>query len=113
MALNLNGWVPLGAVALTAAPQTIPTLYPIVANQQNSVALFRVQSHEENAPGTLIYIGDNTLGGAGGGAGYVLQGPLQVFDIENQNAQNTLDLDQFSLFSKPTGGKVRVSILGC
>lgn len=114
MALNLNGWVPLGAVVLTAVPKSIPTLYPQVANQQNSVSMVRFQSHENNPVGALIYIGDNTLGPAGGGAGAVLiKGTVDVFQVDNPNAQNTLDLDQFSLFTTTPGALVRVSILGC
>lgn len=114
MANNLKSWTSLGAVVLTAAPQNLDALFPGLAEMTVSAIYF--QAHEENTPyatqpptaAGLVFIGDRTQLASGVNSARVLSGPLDDFRIENQGGMDTLDPTDFSLFSAPTGQRVRV-----
>ena len=114
MSINPFGWRSLGSVALTPNPQTIAQLFPAeVGNVSNNCCLVRIQMHEDDAAGDLVYVGNADLDLGGARAGYILRqaSGRDVFDVENQNAQNTLDLDQIALIGRPEGTKVRISFM--
>lgn len=106
---NYRSFTSVGQVILTALPQNLDTLFPGYDDSNVWGILF--EAGEENGTNTYIYIGDHEMTATGLGAGRVLRGPLDKFDLVNQNSQNSLDPSDFFLFSSPAGGRVRVIIL--
>lgn len=109
MAKNYRSFTSLGAVVLTATPQSITDLFP--GYEDSNVWGVQFQTHEDNGAGTLVFIGDGELDIMGNKAAKVLKGPLVSYDaMTNQNAQNSFDPDEIHLMSKPTGGLVRIGL---
>jgi hypothetical protein len=112
MANNMKSWLPLGIGVLSnVTPRSLATLFPNWANMANNCFTICIQAHESNQNTTLVWIGDGTLTAGATEAGFVLVGHDNVIKFENQNANNSLDLDEFYLLASLNQERVRVYAL--
>jgi hypothetical protein len=111
--LALPGITTLGIVRVDTAGQPISLVaaFPLLALAGECVATITFCTHQSNAAGDLIYIGDSSMTTGPNTAFMSLLGPNVVYKLENQGGQNTVPLGNIKIDASVSGARVRVSVL--
>lgn len=109
----LPGLIVLGIVTVDVPgrPISLAQAFPTREISGATAATIQFCTHQSNAAGDLIYIGDSTMTTGPNTAFMSLLGPNAVYKLENKAGLDTLPLGNIKIDASVSGARVRVSAL--